>query len=34
MTLLLDTNAFLWFVAGDKRLGARAGARSSGTMPR
>jgi PIN domain nuclease of toxin-antitoxin system len=24
MTLLLDTHAFLWFVAGDKRLSARA----------
>jgi PIN domain nuclease of toxin-antitoxin system len=24
MTLLLDTHAFLWFVAGDTRLGARA----------
>lgn len=24
MTLLLDTHAFLWFVAGDPRLGARA----------
>lgn len=24
MTLLLDTHAFLWFVGGDRRLGARA----------
>lgn len=24
MRLLLDTHAFLWFVAGDRRLGARA----------
>lgn len=24
MTLLLDTHAFLWFVAGDRRLGAAA----------
>lgn len=24
MTLLLDTHAFLWFVAGDRRLGAGA----------
>jgi len=24
MKLLLDTHAFLWFVAGDRRLGARA----------
>jgi len=24
MTLLLDTQAFLWFVSGDKRLGATA----------
>ncbi len=35
MRLLLDTHAFLWFVAGDRRMGAKArrAIEARGTQP-